>query len=314
MQTFLYTLILSLFSLSLTAQVGIGTTSPDPSSILDITATDQGVLVPRVSLNDVTNTSINGTDLNATGLLIWNTNATVTGGNGEGFYYYNGTVWQKLSARAASNGLEIANNEVILGGTLNQTTTIAQATHSMNWDLSSTGDFNIMDNGDTHFQMRDNGNAYFAGDLFVQNANDIAGLPIARIFNVFDQDGAFFLYRNGNPQHLLDAGFASIFNEQGLDLNFRIESNNREEAFGIDGGDDVMFAGSGNLSLVNNGVTVNNSTIDYVASFYEGTTNGTAVQLGSSEHIVDIGNLEMGVYASWVPYPDNTYDLGLNTL
>ena len=89
----IYSLLFSLvFSTYIFAQVGVGTTTPDASSILDITAADKGVLVPRVSLTDVTNAT---TPINApaTGLLIWNINATVTGGNGTGFYFFNGVQW-----------------------------------------------------------------------------------------------------------------------------------------------------------------------------------------------------------------------------
>ena len=85
---------LSIFSIS--AQVGIGTTTPDATAILDIFATDKGVLIPRISLNNVTTTMLDGINVAATGLLIYNTNAAVTGGNGIGFYYFNGTQWKSL--------------------------------------------------------------------------------------------------------------------------------------------------------------------------------------------------------------------------
>ncbi len=78
-------------------QVGVNTTSPHPSSMLDISASDKGVLVPRVSLNNVTTTMLDGTNTAATGLLIWNTNAATTGGNGIGFYFFNGTQWMPIT-------------------------------------------------------------------------------------------------------------------------------------------------------------------------------------------------------------------------
>ncbi|MBA4155293.1 tail fiber domain-containing protein [Flavobacterium sp.] len=74
-------------------QVGIGTTTPDVTSILDVSSTDSGILVPRISLIDINNTTLNGINTAATGLLIWNTNAAILGGNGVGFYFFNGTVW-----------------------------------------------------------------------------------------------------------------------------------------------------------------------------------------------------------------------------
>ena len=76
--------------------VGIGTTNPEATAILDLTSTDKGLLIPRVSLVDVTNATV---PINnpATGLLVWNTNATVTGGSGAGFYFYNGSKWDILN-------------------------------------------------------------------------------------------------------------------------------------------------------------------------------------------------------------------------
>ena len=64
----LYVLII-LFSINYHSysQVGIGTTSPDPSSILDIEASDKGILVPRLT-TAARNIIINP----AVGLLIFN--------------------------------------------------------------------------------------------------------------------------------------------------------------------------------------------------------------------------------------------------
>lgn len=87
-------------STKILAQVGIGTTSPDSSSVLDITSTDKGVLVPRVNLTNVTNATTPVASP-ATGLLVWNTNATVTGGSGEGFYFFDGSMWISLGNNAS---------------------------------------------------------------------------------------------------------------------------------------------------------------------------------------------------------------------
>ena len=56
---------------------------------------NRGILIPRVSLAAVTNgTTPVATPL--TGLLVYNTNAAVTGGAGTGFYFWNGTQWTPL--------------------------------------------------------------------------------------------------------------------------------------------------------------------------------------------------------------------------
>ena len=50
------------------AQVGIGTSTPDASSILDLTATDKGLLLPRI-----TSAERNAISNPATGLMVFNT-------------------------------------------------------------------------------------------------------------------------------------------------------------------------------------------------------------------------------------------------
>lgn len=72
----------------LNAQVGINTTTPDPSSMLDVTSTDKGFLVPRMT--DAQRIAI---PTPATGLLVYQTNAT------QGFYYFNGTIWVYLDPK-----------------------------------------------------------------------------------------------------------------------------------------------------------------------------------------------------------------------
>ncbi|MBR9914013.1 MAG: tail fiber protein [Algicola sp.] len=83
-------LILSVFSLVfhclvLHAQVGIGTTTPDASSALDVTANDKGILVPRMLVAERIAISAP-----AEGLLIYQTDDV------SGFYFYNGTQWVRL--------------------------------------------------------------------------------------------------------------------------------------------------------------------------------------------------------------------------
>jgi len=75
---------LLLGSLLWAQSVGIGTSSPDASARLEVSSTNQGVLIPRVSLTSVTD----GTTIPspATSLLVYNTNANLPWGVG---YYYN---------------------------------------------------------------------------------------------------------------------------------------------------------------------------------------------------------------------------------
>ena len=92
----LFVLTLLFVALGATAQnVGIGTTTPNASALLDLTAINKGLLIPRVSLTSLTDAVTITAPANS--LLVYNTNGAVPGG--EGFYYNNGkgsAIWVKL--------------------------------------------------------------------------------------------------------------------------------------------------------------------------------------------------------------------------
>jgi hypothetical protein len=88
------------------AQVGIGTTTPDASSILELESTTQGMLTPRMdeSQRDAITSP-------ATGLLIYQTDNT------PGFYYYNGTAWVPFGG--TDNDWTISGNDMYNANTGN---------------------------------------------------------------------------------------------------------------------------------------------------------------------------------------------------
>jgi hypothetical protein len=84
---------LCLFLASARAQtnnVGIGTTTPAASALLDVSSTTKGLLAPRM-----TKTQRDAITTPATGLLVYQTDNT------PGFYTYNGTAWVALSDGAS---------------------------------------------------------------------------------------------------------------------------------------------------------------------------------------------------------------------
>ena len=90
--TFLFTTI------SVIAQTGIGTTTPEASAKLDVNATNKGFLPPRVTLTSTTdNTTIPNP---ATGLLIYNTGNNA--GLASGYYYWNGGTWATIATAGGS--------------------------------------------------------------------------------------------------------------------------------------------------------------------------------------------------------------------
>jgi hypothetical protein len=91
-------LTLLLLPLATYSQVGIGTTTPDNSSMLEVDATDKGVLVPRVAIANL-NTAAPVT-APVESLLVYNT----TIATGVGFHYWDGAKWTPLSGAAANDG------------------------------------------------------------------------------------------------------------------------------------------------------------------------------------------------------------------
>jgi hypothetical protein len=110
-----------LFVQQLSAQVGIGTTTPNSSAALDIVSTTRGLLIPRM-----TTAQRNAIASPANGLLIYQTDGV------PGFYYRNGATWTPLafnyvlqqnlntnskyiSGDGGNNGLFLAANGIVLG-------------------------------------------------------------------------------------------------------------------------------------------------------------------------------------------------------
>jgi len=94
----LFTLIVLIACASLHAQVGIGTTNPDGSAVLDVTATDKGMLVPR--LTTAQRVAISSP---ATGLLVYDITT-------QGFWFYNGSTWSDLSTGNPAPGWALDGN------------------------------------------------------------------------------------------------------------------------------------------------------------------------------------------------------------
>jgi hypothetical protein len=83
-------LLLLLVIASTHAQVGIGTTSPNASSMLDITSNNSGLLIPRVALTSASDVTTIASPI--TSLLVYN-----SGFAPNGYYYWNGSIWVQLA-------------------------------------------------------------------------------------------------------------------------------------------------------------------------------------------------------------------------
>ena len=157
------------------AQVGIGTTTPDASSALDITSTTAGLLIPRM-----TETQRDAISSPAIGLMIYQTDGTV------GFYYYNGSSWAEVAATSKTYSVNTFYAE--LGGYVIQ--------------ISPNGKHGLV------VAMQDQGSStwYQANDLLSNPSNHDADgkefsdwrLPTKRELNLM-----YVVYTNGNAASLL---------------------------------------------------------------------------------------------------------------
>lgn len=91
--------IINLTHAQTTQGVGIGTTTIDPSAILQIVSSNKGVLFPKISLTS--KTDIVTIENPSVGLLVYNTG---TGGlDIPGYVYWTGTEWEKLTLTTVVN-------------------------------------------------------------------------------------------------------------------------------------------------------------------------------------------------------------------
>lgn len=135
---YIYNLFIFLFlSSNLNAQkksVGIGTDSPDSSSILELFSSNKGIMIPQISLNenDMTDASFMASTPTES-LLIYNTNGNVSGG--KGLYYWSGTKWLFY--------FNSANINLLLGITKYEAKTYSNgiSTNVYNTELSSVNSF-----------------------------------------------------------------------------------------------------------------------------------------------------------------------------
>ena len=86
MRKLIFPIAILLFTFSIQAQVGIGTETPNASSLLDLSSTSKGLLVPRMT--EAQRKAISNPPV---GLLVYQT-------NGQAFYYKDHFWWKILAS------------------------------------------------------------------------------------------------------------------------------------------------------------------------------------------------------------------------
>ena len=172
-----FLLMVSAFSFSSQAQtnVGVGTASPDPSAILDITSSDLGILVPRM-----TSLQRSAIPTPATGLLVYDVDFNQ-------FWYYDGTAWVAFVGPAGPTGPQGPTGPTGSGGSdawslTGNTGTIPGTGAGENFiGTIDLADWIIATNSIERIHLSDAGTIEFTGDFINQ---ELTGTATACTTNV----------------------------------------------------------------------------------------------------------------------------------
>ncbi len=128
-------------------KIGDNVSTINTNSLLELETTNKGLVLPRVSLTDVTLPNPLATGL-LTGTIVYNTNTTVAGGYGAGIYIWDGSAWTILATPATTNtsAWNIAGNTVSSGnflGTLNNSSLRFRTNNIQQMVLDSLGSLGL---------------------------------------------------------------------------------------------------------------------------------------------------------------------------
>ena len=316
------------------SQVGINTTSPQPGSILDIQSSDKGMLVPRVSIANLSTIApITG---GATeGLLVYNTNPAT----GVGFHYWTGLQWIPImSDDWKSSGNTGTNPASQFMGTIDNVALRFRTNNVNRFEMTTDGRLLGYGSGSSANPMLSwNGDPNTG--IFQAAADNLGistgGTERFRVPNV-NQVHAMALGTNGAPFYSwnadTDTGMWSsqadrlnltagglefvelredgndelIINDSGADMNTRIATNNNNNTLFADGANDNIGLGTGTpdtsaqLDLADNdrGILINRVALSGTTSAapVAGPATGLMVYNTANSNVGNANEVTPGFY------------------
>lgn len=149
-------MIVGVLTVANAQNVGIGTSTPNASAKLHIVDANRGLLIPNVALTNVTN-GLTPVASPATGLLVWNTNAAVTGGAGTGYYYWDGTQWVRLLTTPSTDwsilGNTGTNPATNFLGTIDNQSLVFRTNNVERFRVTTSGQMHASANGSATFPV-----------------------------------------------------------------------------------------------------------------------------------------------------------------
>ena len=294
--------------------VGIGTSTPGSGAILDITATDGGILIPRMTL-----AQRNAIGSPATGLQIFQTDNT------PGFYYYNGTTWTSLGIdnlgnHIATQNIQLGSNwlsndgdnegiAVTTNGSIGFGTTSASenlqihessaASNFIGFTDTSTGSNTLTDgsvigilNDDLYAWNRENNHLRFGTNnterMIIQNDGNIGiGTTATTELNIGDNDTGIDWISNGNYNLISDNTTIANVGSSGLFVRPQFGTIGLHELNIGDTDTGFDWTSDGNFRVLNNNVLTMAFTEDNTVGIGNATPNASA--------IVDIASTTQGM-------------------
>ena len=179
-----------LLSIRSKAQQGFGTSSPSPSSVIDMVSTNKGVLFPRIALTSRTDVITISAPANS--LTVFNTATAGTAPNNvyPGYYYWSSAsnTWVRLIDVKNNyyNGITLDGiNNVGLGGTLDHNSVIFYNDKSLTFLTGIEGQpfpgthATVLDKGGLKLRYNDGGSGDASGtDYYLSIENTRTGLNI----------------------------------------------------------------------------------------------------------------------------------------
>lgn len=301
---FLSLCLSSLFGYS---QIGINNFNPDSSAVLDVTATDKGMLLPRM-----TEAQRNAIVSPANGLLLYQTN------NSPGFYFNNGSSttpsWRSLGWNYNGDSLFWDGGKVGIGTdqprTLLHVVGTSSATTGLYSSLASFRDNTTTTGANPNYILslaRQNSNveALYIGvdgndaSIFAGNNGDLRfGKDVSGTFTEYlrlQSSTGFFGVGTSSPSHPLHVvGDGQLFDLEGTTRSFMGFYPNGYAA-GRKGYFGYVSVGNSHLSIVN---TVSGSNVIINTTAGEVTSNSN---INTSEKIQEDGNdlIPTGVIVMW---------------
>ena len=174
------------------AQVTIGSKDdPHASALLDLKSTTKGLLLPRVSLNDVGVFQLSDKEEEAStagGMIVYNTNDLISGGNGKGVYVWDGEEWLQAFSSGDPGGNTGKGNISISSGGNTASYLGGSSIAVMSSDCTTTGNWSFVLKAGSAFANIDNSVPSAATIQVDFDAND-TNSPRAAVVTVTDPCG-----------------------------------------------------------------------------------------------------------------------------